>query len=1062
MMKKLSQIALSVLCLALPMFAQQTPVSFSISSTGSPCAVIRATNNATVGIIVSGVFTGTLTPTLQIFSVSGSPTASTGVTPTPSSGSLTPSRQATITATGGYTVNIGGFTQFNLCPTAWTSGTATVQLFSTAAINIASLGIGGSTGLGSPATAPGDLYITGPSPYIDMLAFGGKGDALQFSSMGATSAATTAVTIVGSSTSKFAAGDCTGGTGCTGAVNKYLGISGGGPNAPASVPALTAAAGGSQLANVLAFKITCTMDNGTILNGESLPSAESIVAVSANQKVTTALAPTCPANTTGTSNGYRVYAISPSAVYETKVLTPGSTYTSPLLTFNAGTCTTTPVAQLITGGFGPSNGYVVGANITTPGSCTVNPTSCTISGGGGAGATATCTYTGGVLTKVTINNNGSGFTMPTIAVTGNGVTGLVATPVITGGAGAANAGTLTGVQIINPGWLCAGTASTTCSGTALTAVTTPTGTVSGGGAGVQGTFSFAFGGEILQPSSICSASTGIHATLNICDITATINLTTFPSELLGVYPPANFAPWFSTISAFNSTSSVNIADAIPVSVAGNITPGVTGTDNTTAFNNALATCPSNNNIKQVPGCTIFFPPTDNTVGSASPSGRYLFSAGAVVNLNNVFLFGGGQGTSGNAGNQAYGTALIGQNNSIVRGWTGPQPPSEIVVGSRDWAVRFGSSTEGGGAYNIAAADYVGQSAGGFFDDGGSAAAVNNDHHIFWNTLALNFSNGDCYATDSTQIIWFWNPQGSSCRNGVRFMDQTSNPQLYGGAFTGSQGINGTSQGPSYCIWGSNNANAPSAPGNIQLSYPECRDFSSGWLYTFDHAGMQVGFAKMENIAMNEGEACINQQACMGIGFRVDAFQGSALGRCVGSAIVYGNYSRTAQDFYVGNNCTATDVLFPNGMPNSANGDVAGVDNGTRSDLIMGNAGFGFIAGKLQGGTAFGIEALANNAVAIDCTKGNLHRMTYTNAGGTLTIANPTGCVDGEPVNFEITNGSGAATEGIAWGANYTNGFASLLTIPIGQVCNVLGHFNLATGHVIPDSAGTMSAGNNCH
>jgi hypothetical protein len=30
------------------------------------------------------------------------------------------------------------------------------------------------------------------------------------------------------------------------------------------------------------------------------------------------------------------------------------------------------------------------------------------------------------------------------------------------------------------------------------------------------------------------------------------------------------------------------------------------------------------------------------------------------------------------------------------------------------------------------------------------------------------------------------------------------------------------------------------------------------------------------------------------------------------------------------------------------------------------------------------------------------------------------------------------------------------------VCNVLGHFNLATGHVIPDSAGTMSAGNNCH
>lgn len=106
--------------------AQTVPVKFTFTSTASPCATIRAQNNATVGIIVgSTAFTGTLTPTLKIYGTG--PSASTVVYPT---GSNAP--QATITANGGYSSSLSGFTEFDLCPTAFSSGTANVQLFATA------------------------------------------------------------------------------------------------------------------------------------------------------------------------------------------------------------------------------------------------------------------------------------------------------------------------------------------------------------------------------------------------------------------------------------------------------------------------------------------------------------------------------------------------------------------------------------------------------------------------------------------------------------------------------------------------------------------------------------------------------------------------------------------------------------------------------------------------------------------------------------------------------------------------------------------------------------------
>lgn len=76
-------------------------------------------------------------------------------------------------------------------------------------------------------------------------------------------------------------------------------------------------------------------------------------------------------------------------------------------------------------------GEVVGVNITSGGTDCVSPT-VAFSGGGGSGAAATLTVTGGVITEVTITNPGSGYTSAptaTITYTGGG-SGASLTPVI--------------------------------------------------------------------------------------------------------------------------------------------------------------------------------------------------------------------------------------------------------------------------------------------------------------------------------------------------------------------------------------------------------------------------------------------------------------------------------------------------------------------------------------------------------------------------------------------------------------------------------------------------------
>jgi hypothetical protein len=113
---------------ALPAFAQ-TPSSGPFSITSSQCVTIGVSSStATIGIQVTGTWTGTLQPEIAI---SGQAAANTQVIPSTSS---TP--QSTITANGIYTASVAGASLFLLCGNTVSSGTAVVFL-------------NGSTGLGS-------------------------------------------------------------------------------------------------------------------------------------------------------------------------------------------------------------------------------------------------------------------------------------------------------------------------------------------------------------------------------------------------------------------------------------------------------------------------------------------------------------------------------------------------------------------------------------------------------------------------------------------------------------------------------------------------------------------------------------------------------------------------------------------------------------------------------------------------------------------------------------------------------------------------------------------------
>jgi hypothetical protein len=132
---------LSIFLLGPPLFAQ-SKASPQVLSGANQCAQIAVTGQSTVGIQVTGTFSATLQPEV---SIQGQSPQNTTVTPSTSS-----TAQGSITSTGAYKSAVGGYDTFLLCVSAYTSGSATVYLNSTGAINATLFGGGG----GSSTIAP--------------------------------------------------------------------------------------------------------------------------------------------------------------------------------------------------------------------------------------------------------------------------------------------------------------------------------------------------------------------------------------------------------------------------------------------------------------------------------------------------------------------------------------------------------------------------------------------------------------------------------------------------------------------------------------------------------------------------------------------------------------------------------------------------------------------------------------------------------------------------------------------------------------------------------------------
>lgn len=119
-----------------PAFSQATAGPFAISSSTSPCARISVTGQGSVVAKVSGTFSITLQPEL---SMQGQPPDNAVVTP---STSTTGAKQGTITTVGSYSAAVGSYDTFLVCVGSYASGTATIYLNTSPAINAGLFGGG--------------------------------------------------------------------------------------------------------------------------------------------------------------------------------------------------------------------------------------------------------------------------------------------------------------------------------------------------------------------------------------------------------------------------------------------------------------------------------------------------------------------------------------------------------------------------------------------------------------------------------------------------------------------------------------------------------------------------------------------------------------------------------------------------------------------------------------------------------------------------------------------------------------------------------------------------------
>jgi hypothetical protein len=123
-------------------FLSVFPVSLkaqqSLSSASPPCAAIPVTGVATLGIQVTGTWSGTLQPEV---SIGGNAFVNTQVTPSTSS-----TAQSTITASGAYIASVAGYDQFQICFTSYASGTAVISYRPTSLVNASLFGSSGGGG----------------------------------------------------------------------------------------------------------------------------------------------------------------------------------------------------------------------------------------------------------------------------------------------------------------------------------------------------------------------------------------------------------------------------------------------------------------------------------------------------------------------------------------------------------------------------------------------------------------------------------------------------------------------------------------------------------------------------------------------------------------------------------------------------------------------------------------------------------------------------------------------------------------------------------------------------
>ncbi len=135
--------------------------------TSAQCVTIATPSAATVGIQVTGTFTGTLQPEV---SIQGQAAANVQVTPSTST-----TAQSTITATGVYTASVAGASTFLVCGNTVASGTATVYLNASTAVRQAAPGSAGTvTASGSPVSGNIPKFTSGtniaPAAASDLIA----------------------------------------------------------------------------------------------------------------------------------------------------------------------------------------------------------------------------------------------------------------------------------------------------------------------------------------------------------------------------------------------------------------------------------------------------------------------------------------------------------------------------------------------------------------------------------------------------------------------------------------------------------------------------------------------------------------------------------------------------------------------------------------------------------------------------------------------------------------------------------------------------------------------------